>query len=272
MSLLTIIWNASPEIVSIGPLTLRWYGMFFAVGFILGLWMARRMFEADRAPEAWLDKAFITIVIGTVLGARLGHVFFYEWDYYSQHPAEILQVWRGGLASHGGAIVIPIALWIYSRTVTHRSALWIFDKAAVPTAFVGCLIRLGNLMNSEIVGLPTDVPWAFHFVNAREPFNDVPRHPVQLYEALSYLLSFGILYWAYWHTDKRTKPGYIFGLFLVLIFGFRMIWEAFKTDQGGFGNDIGNALTTGQWLSIPFVLIGLYYMLRRVERRPTAIV
>ncbi len=260
-----ITWDASPEIVSIGPLTFRWYGLLFAAGFLIGLYMVRRMFKEEKAPDAWLDKAFIYIVVGAVLGARLGHVFFYDWEYYSKNLAEIPMVWRGGLASHGGAIGVILALWIYSRTVTKKSILWILDKVVVPTALAACFIRLGNLMNSEILGKPADVPWAFIFV--RE--DDVPRHPVQLYESLSYLAIFFILYYVYWKTDKRHKPGYVFGLFLALLFGVRIIWEYFKESQGGFESALGDIMSTGQLLSVPFVLIGLYFMFRKTPDNST---
>ncbi len=243
----------------------------FAVGFAIGYYLVRRMFLADGAPEAWLDSCFLALVLGTVLGARFGHVVFYEWDYYSQHPAEILQIWRGGLASHGGFVGIMVALWAYSRFITKRPMLWIIDKVAVPVALVGFFIRTGNLMNSEIVGLPTDKAWGFLFVNAVRGFDDVARHPVQIYEALGYLASFVLLYYVYWHTDKREKPGYVFGLFLVLIFGTRIVWEFFKTDQGGFQDAFGNILSTGQLLSIPLVLLGLWFMLRPAPRRSTAV-
>jgi prolipoprotein diacylglyceryl transferase len=260
-----IIWNPSPEIGSLGPLTFRWYGLLFAAGFLAGLYIVRRMFQVEKVPEAWLDKAFICVVVGAVVGARLGHVFFYDWDEYSKNPIDILKVWEGGLASHGGAIGIMLALWIYSRTVSKKSILWILDKVVVPTALAGCFIRLGNLMNSEIVGNPTEVPWAFIFERLQfdksvaEPL--APRHPVQLYEALSYLLSFFILYYTYWQTDRRQQPGFIFGLFLILIFGFRILWEYFKENLGGLETAFGNVLSTGQLLSIPFVLIGLYFVL-----------
>jgi prolipoprotein diacylglyceryl transferase len=222
------------------------------------------MFLAENAPEEWLDKCFMYMVVGTVLGARLGHVFFYDWDYYSQHTGEILQIWKGGLASHGGVIGIITALWMFSRRVSKRSTLWIMDKVAVPTALAGCFIRLGNLMNSEILGLPSDAPWAFIFTRV----DDVPRHPVQLYESLTYLVSFVILYYVYWYTDKRHKLGYIFGLFFVLIFGARFLLENFKVSQGGFESAFGNMLTTGQLLSIPCILVGLYFMFRSA---PTAV-
>jgi len=260
-----INWNVSPEIVSIGPITLRWYGLLFATGFLTGLYIVRKMFEEEKAHEEWLDKAFIYIVLGTVLGARLGHVFFYDWDYYSNNLSEIPMVWKGGLASHGGAIAIIISLWLFSKYVSKKSILWILDKVVVPTALAACFIRLGNLMNSEIFGNPTDVSWAFIFEKAER--NAVPRHPVQLYESIAYLFSFGLLYYTYWYTEKRHKLGYIFGLFLILIFGFRLWLENYKASQGGFETTFGNALSTGQLLSIPFVLIGLYFMLRPNTRK-----
>lgn len=262
-----ITWNVSPEIVSVGPLTFRWYGLLFALGFLLGLYIVRRMFNEEKAPEAWLDKAFIYVVVGAVLGARLGHVFFYDWDYYSKNLIEIPMVWHGGLASHGGAIGVILALWIFSVRVSKKSILWILDKVVVPTALAGCFIRLGNLMNSEIVGKPANVAWAFIFTRLK---NDpdlenplAPRHPVQLYESLSYLAIFFILYYVYWRTNKREKPGYIFGLFLALVFGVRIVWEYLKESQGGIESAFGNIMSTGQLLSVPFVLIGLYFMFRK---------
>jgi phosphatidylglycerol---prolipoprotein diacylglyceryl transferase len=256
-----ITWNPNPVIVDLGVLAPRWYGLLFASGFLIGLFIVRKMFEAEKAPEEWLDKAFVYVVVGAVVGARLGHVFFYDWDYYSQNLSEIPMIWRGGLASHGGAIGIILSLWIFSRRVSKKSILWILDKVVVPTALAGMFIRLGNLMNSEIVGTPTEVSWGFIFVRLDGP--DGPaRHPVQLYEAISYLFSFFILFYTYWKTKLREKPGFMFGLFLVLIFGFRFIWEYFKRSQGGLETAFDNALTTGQILSIPAVLVGLYFVLR----------
>ncbi|MCB0585617.1 MAG: prolipoprotein diacylglyceryl transferase [Phaeodactylibacter sp.] len=259
-----ITWDVSPEIVKIGPLTLRWYGLLFALGFLLGLYIVRAMFRAENEPEEWLDKIFIYMVVGAVVGARLGHVFFYDWDYYSKHLSEIPAVWRGGLASHGGAIGIIIALWIFSARTAKRSVLWILDRVVVPTALAGCFIRLGNLMNSEIVGTPSDAPWAFLFVRAYPPdLADEPRHPVQLYESISYLLTFFLLYWAYWKTPAKEKLGRMFGLFLVLVLGvIRFSLEFFKTSQGGFETAFGGTLSTGQLLSIPFFLVGLYFIFR----------
>ena len=252
-----ITWEASPEIFSIGPVTLRWYGLMFALGFMLGFWMVRKMFLAEKAPEAWLDYLFYLLIGGTILGARFGHVFFYSWDHYSQHPMEIFKIWEGGLASHGGVIGVVTALALFSHFVSKKGFFWGSDKVAGPIALVGAMIRFGNLMNSEIVGIPSDQPWAFHFVNAsRQSLADVPRHPVQLYESLSYLLVFAVLMFLYWKRDMWKKPGFLTGLWFVGIFGFRFIWEYFKSDQGGFGE----ALTTGQWLSVPCVLAGLAMM------------
>lgn len=262
--LLSIHWDVSPEIFTIGNFSMRWYGILFASGFLLGLLMVTKMFKAEKAPEKWLDIIFFFMIGGGVLGARLGHVFFYEWDYYSQHLSEIPMIWNGGLASHGGAIGILIALWLFSRYYSKRSMLWLLDKIVVPTALAACLIRLGNLMNSEIVGKVTDVPWAFEFVRHAQS-NQIalePRHPAQLYEAIGYLIIFVILYFTYWKTEKRKQQGYIFGLFLVLVFSWRFIVEPFKSSQGGFESALGNVLSTGQWLSIPFVLAGVFFMVR----------
>lgn len=258
MLLLAIEWSVSPEIIQIGPFSLRWYGLLFALGFLLGLFMVRKMFLAENAPEEWLDKCFMYMVVGTVIGARLGHVFFYDWDYYSQHLSEIPQIWKGGLASHGGAIGNLIALWIFSRRISKKPLLWILDRVSVPTALAGCFIRLGNLMNSEILGKATDSDLAFVFTRV----DDVPRYPAQLFEAIAYLASFFLLYYVYWQTDRKEKPGYIFGLLFVLLFSSRFYIEYFKESQGGIETAFGNILSTGQLLSIPFVLLGLYLMFR----------
>lgn len=269
---MSIVWNVGPEILSLGPLSLRWYGLLFALGFFLGFLIVKKMFEADGAPETWLDSCFMAMIFGAVIGARLGHVFFYDWAYYSQHPGEILAVWHGGLASHGGAMGILLTLWWFSKKISRRPMFWILDKVAVPTALAGSFIRLGNLMNSEIIGKPSELPWAVKFVNAHPTaLGDVARHPVQVYEAIAYLLSFGILYYIYWYTNRREKPGFIIGLFFVLIFGARLLLEQFKESQGGFESALGNLMSTGQWLSIPFIVVGAYFMLRNTEEVSTAV-
>ena len=274
-----IDWTASPEIFTIGSFGLRWYGLMFALGFMIGFWLVRKMFQREGAPEEWLDYLFYFLIGGTVLGARFGHVVFYSWDHYSQHPEQILKIWEGGLASHGGVVGVVTAIALFSYFVSKRSFFWTSDKVAAPIALVGAMIRFGNLMNSEIVGVPTDKPWAFRFVNAglgrvKEMVNGEwtervvdlstdPRHPVQIYESLSYLLTFAVLMWLYWKRDAYKSPGLLTGLWFVMIFGFRFVWEYFKTDQGGFGV----ALTTGQWLSVPCVLAGLA-MIVWSQRRP----
>lgn len=266
MELLTIIWNVKPQIIEIGSFQLRWYGLLFASAFIAGNYLMGKMFKHDKVPDNWLDKILIYVLIGTVLGARLGHVFFYDWDYYSQNLGEILMVWKGGLASHGAAIGIIISLWLFSRNVSHKSILWALDRVVIVVALSGLFIRLGNLMNSEIIGKPTDVPWAFVF----ERVDLLPRHPVQLYEAIAYTLIFIFLYHLYWKKNAGEKEGLLFGLFLVLLFSARFVLEFYKNSQGGFESSLGDVLSTGQWLSIPFVLAGLFFIWRSQKGNPDA--
>ncbi len=262
-----IEWTVDPWILEIGDFQLRWYGLLFATGFLLGFYLLRRIFKEENIPLEWVDKVLWYVVIGTVVGARLGHVFFYDWDYYSQNLGEIVQVWKGGLASHGAAIGIILSLWLFSRNVTHMSILWILDRVVITVALAAILIRTGNLMNHEIVGDPTTVSWAFifHHANLYMPDGSVdlrPRHPSQIYEAICYMISFGILMWMYWKQSAGKYLGRIFGAFLILIFGFRFFIEFIKESQGGFEDSLGDLLTTGQWLSIPFVIVGIYFMVR----------
>lgn len=256
MDLLTIIWNVKPQIIEIGDFQLRWYGLLFASAFIIGNYLMAKMFKNEGIPEKWLDKILIYVLIGVVLGARLGHVFFYDWPYYSQHFGEILMVWKGGLASHGAAIGVILALWLFSKKVSHKSILWSLDRVVITVAFAAVLIRIGNLMNSEIIGIPTDVPWAFVF----ERIDNLPRHPVQIYEAITYLFLFLLLNHLYWKRGAGEKKGLLFGLFLIILFAARFVLENFKNSQGGFESSLGESLSTGQWLSIPFVLIGIYFV------------
>lgn len=261
--LLTFIhWNASPEIFELGPLSVRWYGVFFASGFLLGYYMVERMFKFENLNQKWLESLFVYMIIATIVGARLGHVIFYGWDYYSQHPLEIIKVWHGGLASHGGTIGIFIALIIWSRKVSKRSVLWILDRVVVPTALVAALIRTGNLMNSEIYGVQTDLPWGFIFGRNGET---VPKHPTQIYEALAYLLTFAVCMYLYWKTGLRKREGFIVGLFFVMVFLSRFLIEFIKEDQEPF--EATMTLNMGQWLSIPFVLGGLYLAFRALNRK-----
>jgi len=255
-----IHWNASPEIFNLGPLSVRWYGLLFASGFLLGYYIGEWMLKSENVSQKWIDSLFFYIIIATIVGARLGHVFFYGWDYYSQHPAEIFMVWHGGLASHGGTLGILIALIIHSKLITKRSVLWTVDRVVVPTALVAAFIRLGNLMNSEIYGIQTSLPWGFIFERNGET---VAKHPTQIYEALVYLFTFGLLMILYLKTRIRYKEGLIFGIFFILIFGSRFLIEYIKEDQEAF--EAGMALNMGQWLSIPFVIAGVILAVRALK-------
>lgn len=255
-----IHWNANPEIFHLGPLSVRWYGFLFASGFLIGYYIGEKMLRSEGVPQKWIDSVFFYIIIATILGARMGHVFFYGWDYYSQNPGEIFKVWHGGLSSHGGTLGILIAIIIYSKVVTKRSMLWILDRIVVPTALVAAFIRLGNLMNSEIYGVQTTLPWGFVFERNGET---VAKHPTQLYEAFSYILTFVVLTYMYWKTRAKNKEGLIFGLFFMFIFGARFFIEFIKEDQEAF--EAGMVLNMGQWLSIPFVLGGLFLAIRALK-------
>lgn len=253
-----IVWNTDPVFFSIGPLTIRWYGLMFAIGFWLGYLLLARMFKHEGAPESWLGILLIWVVGATVIGARLGHVFFYEWGYYSQHPIEIVKIWQGGLASHGGTIAIVIAVILFSIFTTKRNPLWTYDRLVIAIALVGALIRIGNLMNSEIFGHATDLPWGFMFIRSHEwhqYYEGQACHPTQLYEALSYLALFGLLMWMYWKKNAEARPGLIFGVFFIILFGSRFLIEFVKNPQVDFERSM--TLNMGQLLSIPFILIGI---------------
>lgn len=260
--LLAINWNIDPDFVQIPGMgrAIRWYGILFATAFLLGYYLLDKMFKREGIEKDWLDKVLMYVMIGTILGARFGHVFFYDWPYYSQHPGEILAIWKGGLASHGAAIGIIVSLWLFSKRVTRKNILWILDRVVLTVALGAIFIRLGNLMNHEIVGVPSDVAWAFIFKYGPQPI--VPRHPAQLYEAFCYVFIFAILMYLYWKLDWGKYMGKLFGAFLALLFTARFFVEFVKSSQGGFESSLGNMLSTGQWLSIPFVLIGLYFLLR----------
>ncbi|WP_075590755.1 prolipoprotein diacylglyceryl transferase [Labilibacter marinus] len=264
MVLNSITWTVKPEIFSLGPISVRYYGLCFAIAFMLGYHILERMFKSEKIPLPWLEKLFIYVVLGTIAGARLGHVFFYGWDYYSQNIGEILMVWKGGLASHGGAIGVITAVIIFSKKISKTNPLWTLDRLAVPVALAAFFIRLGNLFNSEIYGHPTDKPWAFRFVDNMyqwihlnaEPIFTAPSHPTQLYEGLAYLALFGLLMYMYWKTDAKERTGLLFGVYLIGIFVSRFFIEFVKNNQEDFEADM--ALNMGQWLSIPFILVGVY--------------
>lgn len=261
--LLEIIWDINPTIVKLGEFELRWYGLMFAGGFLLGYQVITKIFKDEGKPEKDLDALLLTMIIATVLGARIGHYVFYEWEHFGENPgkfiAEMLIPPYAGLASHGAGFGIVFALWFYSRKRADQSFLWIVDRVAVTVALVGFFIRSGNLMNSEIVGKPSNLPWAFTFMKNFE-FEQIPRHPAQLYEALSCLVLFVILY-SIWNKYKATLPdGLLSGVFFVWIFGLRFVWEFFKENQEAFED--GMTFNMGQVLSIPMVLFGIFLLFK----------
>lgn len=253
-----IVWDVDPVIFSVGSLSVRWYGLMFAIGFLAGYEIVARMFRHEGAPEKWLPILLAWVVGATIIGSRLGHVFFYEWDYYSQHLDAIPRIWEGGLASHGGTIGIVLAVLLFSVFTTKRSPLWTFDRLVIPIALVGGLIRIGNLMNSEIFGHATDLPWGFMFLRSAEwhsMYEGVGCHPTQLYEAACYFALFALLMWMYWKRNAEERPGLIFGVFFTILFSCRFLIEFVKNDQVSFEADM--ALNMGQLLSIPFIIIGI---------------
>jgi phosphatidylglycerol:prolipoprotein diacylglycerol transferase len=264
MNILSFIhWNVSPEIFSLGPIHVRWYGLMFALGFLFGYNQVEKMFKQENEDLKWLESLFIYLIVATVVGARLGHVFFYGWEYYSQHPIEILYVWQGGLASHGGVLGIIIAMIIWSLKISKRNILWVLDRIVVPSVLVGALIRFGNLMNSEIYGNPTTFPWGFIFERNHET---VAKHPTQIYESLSYLFTFGVLYYMYWKTKAKDYLGLLTGVFFLFVFGTRFCIEFIKEVQESF--EKGMSLDMGQWLSIPFILTGIALIIWSLKNGP----
>jgi len=249
-------WAPDPTIFRIaipgfGTLAPRWYGLLFASGFLIGYYLMQRVYNREGKPIEDLDILLMYLLGGTIIGARLGHVLFYAPGYYLENPGEILQIWEGGLASHGGLIALLLFLWMYSRSRPDQPYLWLLDRLAAPVALTGAFIRLGNLFNSEILGTPTDASWAFVFL--RE--DTVPRHPAQLYESICYFLIFIVLQRLYERMGSQTPRGLLIGLFMTLIFGARFLVEFVKESQAHF--DVALPLTMGQMLSIPALMIGL---------------
>lgn len=253
-------WNVNPEIFNIGPLSVRWYGLLFAASFYFGYILFTRFFKLEKVPIEVLDKLTIYMAIGTIAGARIGHCFFYEPDYYLSHPLEIFAIWHGGLASHGAAVGILIAIYYFSKK-EKKPFLWTMDRIVIVGALSGFLIRLGNLMNSEIYGVATNLPWGFIFVRENET---LPKHPTQIYESLAYLLIFIFLLRLYYKANGKPKAGLIFGLFFILVFSFRFFVEFIKNEQVDF--EKGMALNMGQILSIPIVIAGFILLWRSLTK------
>ena len=266
-----IIWTADPAIFTIGSKEIRWYSLMFIIGFGIGYKIVERMWRRESINPKWIDPLLYYTLIGTVVGARLGHCLFYDPGYYLSHPIEILKVWEGGLASHGGVLGIIVAIYFYSKYVSRQSMLWTFDKLVVPTGLVAALIRIGNLINHEVYGLPTDRPWGFRFIEnlhawrqGAEPIFSAPSHPTQIYEAVCYLLTFVLCMWLYFKKDAWKKEGLIFGIFMICIFTARFFIEFLKNNQEDF--EAAMPINMGQCLSIPFIVTGIYFVVRAWRR------
>ena len=260
-----ITWDWDPTFFSIGSLEIRYYGLCWALSFYLSYVIVKKMVVREGVDEKLMDAFLYAILIGAVLGARLGHVFFYDWSYYQEHLGEILNIRQGGLASHGGALGVLLGAWWFSKYKVKKSMLWTLDKISPASALAAVLIRLGNFFNSEIIGDPTGSDYGVVFAQLGESF---PRHPAQLYEASAYLVLFGFLMWMYYSKKAYLKEGLLFGLFLVGTFTARFFVEFVKVSQGGFEENLGADLSTGQWLSFPFIAVGLYYWLRASRETP----
>jgi len=259
-----IVWNVSPEIFRIGNFAPRWYGLLFALSFYAGYLILTRAFKKEGVPIAVLDSLVLYIGIAVLIGARLGHCLMYEPGYYLQHPVDILKIWQGGLASHGAAVGILLAIFIFSRRFK-KPYLWVLDRVVIVTALAGFFIRMGNLLNSEIYGKETTLPWGFIFAQSQET---VPRHPTQIYEALAYLAIFILLYGIYRKKGTTLKDGFYSGVFLTLVFSARFVIEFVKNTQVDF--EKGMFLDLGQLLSIPFIITGLvlWYLNRGDKQQP----
>ncbi|MCR4030476.1 MULTISPECIES: prolipoprotein diacylglyceryl transferase [Flavobacterium] len=304
---LNFVWNPS-EGINLGFFMIRYYSLMFVIAFLLGWFLMKKIFERENESLEKLDSLFVWTVLATLIGARLGHVFFYDWEYFRNHLLEIFLPFRfepkfeftgfQGLASHGAAISIIVAMYYYSKKILKRPLLWILDRIVIPVASGAIFVRLGNFFNSEIIGNETTSSFGIRFLHDTfskneavqktgiadpvEAYNaiatnpkfatllaEVPaRHPAQLYESFSYVFVFAILYFLYWKTNTRLKSGYLFGLFLVLLFVVRFIVEFVKQSQGGIEENLGY-FSTGQWLSIPFIIIGLFFIIR-AQRNPLA--
>ena len=273
-----ITWNIDPVAFTLGPLSVRWYGILWALGIWLAYWTQIKLYKHENLPEDWTDKLFMYMVIGTIVGARLGHCLFYEWHLlpepvkvlgitfkygnpYLVRPWELLYIWQGGLASHGGAIGLLTAGYFLNKKFK-KGYIWIFDRLVIGVCLCGACIRLGNLMNSEIYGNYTTLPWGFIFERNGET---TPCHPTQIYEMLYCLITFMIIWWMYWKKEAYKQTGLIFGVFLIGIFGTRFILEFIKFNQEAFESNM--LLNMGQILSIPFILWGIYLIIHAIRNK-----
>lgn len=254
-----INWHPNPEIFRIGSFAIRWYGLLFALGFYLGYLLMKFFFKKEQQNSALLDPILLYVALGTIIGARLGHCLFYEPEVYLKQPLEILFIWKGGLASHGAAIGIILSLILFSK-IKKLPILYLFDRISLVVPLGGGLIRIGNLMNSEIFGVPTQLPWAFIFSN----IDNIPRHPTQIYEALFYFILFAFLLHIYLKNNGKPKSGIIFGYLVFFLFLFRFFIEFIKENQVTFEDEL--TLNMGQYLSLPFIIASIVFLLIKIKQ------
>ena len=284
-----IVWDVDPVCFSLGPLTVRWYGVMWALGIWLVLFIMGKIYKKEQIAEPLLDKLFIYVLLGAVIGARLGHCLFYEWhllenpveflgitfnygNEYLLKPWKLIAIWEGGLASHGGAIGILLAVWLYNKKWLKRGFVWLLDRLIIGIALCGACIRFGNLMNSEIFGFPTSLPWGFMFVRSYEwqtLYAGQACHPTQIYEMIYCLVTFivcGLLYKKY---DAGKKVGLLLGIFWIGIFGTRFVLEFIKNNQEAFESSF--ILNMGQLLSLPFIVWGIYLIINAFVKKQNII-
>lgn len=271
-----VTWDVNPELFNFFGREVRWYGLCWAIGLLCAVFIVQKIYESEKLPQKWFDSLFVYVVVSLIIGARLGHCLFYDPGYYLTHPIELIKIWEGGLSSHGGAIGIIIGTWLYSRKIG-KSILWTLDRVVVAAGLTGAFIRLGNLMNSEIYGKPTDLPWGFEFV--RDPSwwkpldmggaGALPCHPTQIYEALVYLTIFVLGMYLYWKTNAKEKEGLIFGVCISAIFIARFFLEFLKNVQEPFEVQMRASvgIDMGQLLSLPFVLCGIWLIYRAEKKK-----
>lgn len=263
LNILTYItWDINPDIFTIPIINhpVRWYGLLFAAAFLISQQIMYFIYKKEGRPVSDVDTLTIYAVVATIVGARLGHVLFYDPVHYFQNPHKILMIWEGGLASHGGVIGILTAIYLFSRK-TNVNYLWALDRISIVASLTFCMIRLGNLMNSEMIGLPTDLPWAFIFTSK----DYIPRHPAQLYEAIHYFIWFIVLFVVWYRLKDRMRNGLLFSWSLIILFSFRFVDEFFKIDQVEF--EEGMILNMGQLLSIPFILTGIVILISNIGKK-----
>ena len=255
-----LIWNTDPQIFQIGPLQLRWYGLFFVGSFFIGLTISKWMFDREKRNPELLDTLLLYALAGTVIGARLMHCFAYEPAFYLSHPLEILMVWKGGLASHGGMLGVILAFWLFAKRY-NESFFWLISRMTIPGLLIAASVRIGNFFNSEILGKVTDLPWAIIF----ERVDMLPRHPVQLYEAFSYLTLLALFIMLYKKLNPLLVTRLFPGLFLLTMFTVRFLLEYTKTRQADYTLEV--PFSTGQLLSVPFIIIGLLWVIWALKKK-----